>query len=106
AGLANDPGTQRVLETAPILVRLEEAVRRDIHFLARHPTTLFQCLWNSGWWYDGRDARDHFLTADGEFTREFHDDAPWYRIAPRVSEFLQQWKQRRAHWAAGSIWLR
>jgi len=31
---------------------LEEAIRRDMHFIARHPTTLFQCLWNSCWWYD------------------------------------------------------
>ena len=34
------------------LLLLEEALRRDIHFIDRHPTTLFQCLWNSCWWYD------------------------------------------------------
>lgn len=35
---------------------LKEALRRDIHFIARHareyPQALFQCLWNSCWWYD------------------------------------------------------
>ena len=29
---------------------LEEAVRRDIHFVALHPTTLFQCMWNLCCW--------------------------------------------------------
>lgn len=35
-----------------MLELLEEAIRRDIHFIARHPTTLFQCMWNTCWWYD------------------------------------------------------
>jgi hypothetical protein len=35
-----------------MLSLLEEAIRRDIHFIARHPTTLFQCMWNTCWWYD------------------------------------------------------
>ena len=48
-----------------ILRLLEEALRRDIHFIARHaqdyPQGLFQCLWNSCWWYDCDDAAVHFL---------------------------------------------
>src|SRR5262249_22491823 len=35
----------------PVLRLLEEAMLTDVYFLARHPTTLFQCLWNRGWWY-------------------------------------------------------
>lgn len=31
---------------------LEEAIRHDIHFLARHLTTLFQSMWNTCGWYD------------------------------------------------------
>jgi hypothetical protein len=46
-----------------ILRLLEEALRRDIHFIARHaqdyPQGLFQCLWNSGWWYDCPEAAQH-----------------------------------------------
>jgi hypothetical protein len=30
-----------------ILSLLEDALRRDVHFIARRPTALFQCLWNS-----------------------------------------------------------
>jgi hypothetical protein len=39
-----------------VLLRLEEALRRDIHFIGRQPTTLFQCLWNSRWWRDCAEA--------------------------------------------------
>jgi hypothetical protein len=35
---------------------LGQALRSDLHFLARHPTTLLQCLWNRCWWYDSPQA--------------------------------------------------
>src|SRR5262245_49965479 len=44
----------------PILGLLGEALRRDLHFIDRHPSCLFQCLWNSGWWYDCPDAALHY----------------------------------------------
>ena len=31
-----------------ILKLLDEAIRRDVHFIDRHPTTFFQCMWNTG----------------------------------------------------------
>jgi WD40 repeat protein len=40
---------------------LEEAIRRDIHFIARHPRTLFQCMWNTCWWYDCPEAAKHYV---------------------------------------------
>ncbi len=43
-----------------ILALLDEAIRRDVHFIDRHPTTLFQCLWNSCWWYDCPEAAAHY----------------------------------------------
>ena len=42
-----------------ILKLLDEALHRDAHFIDRHPTTLFQCLWNSCWWYDCPAADSH-----------------------------------------------
>src|SRR5262249_51219358 len=43
---------------------LDEALRRDLHFIDGHrgdyPQGLFQCLWNSGWWYDCPAAAAHF----------------------------------------------
>lgn len=41
------------------LALIEEALRRDIHFIERHPTTLFQCMWNTCWWYDCPEAAKH-----------------------------------------------
>lgn len=42
-----------------ILALLDEAIRRDVPFVERHPTTLFQCLWNSCWWYDSPERFMH-----------------------------------------------
>ena len=47
-----------------ILTLLDEALRRDVHFIDRHPTTLFQCLWNSCWWYDCPEASAHYQGPD------------------------------------------
>ena len=42
--------------TCKLVKLLEQAIRYDIQFVSRHPTTLFQCVWNSGWWYDCPEA--------------------------------------------------
>ncbi len=39
---------------------LVEAIRIDANFVHRHPTALFQCLWNRCWWYDSVEARQHY----------------------------------------------
>jgi WD40 repeat protein/tetratricopeptide (TPR) repeat protein len=48
-----------------ILVQLANALRPDIHFIARHardyPQGLFQCLWNNAWWYDCPEAAQHYV---------------------------------------------
>ncbi len=57
-----------------ILKLLDEAIRRDVHFIDRHPTTLFQCLWNTCWWYDCAEAAGHYDKPDG---------GPWELPEPR-----------------------
>lgn len=42
-----------------ILNLLCEAMRRDVNFIERHPTTLFQCLWNTCWWHDCSELSSH-----------------------------------------------
>jgi hypothetical protein len=39
---------------------LGQALRLDINVIARHPTTLFQCLWNRCWWHDSPEAAGHY----------------------------------------------
>lgn len=53
-----------------IMKLLDEALRRDIHFISGHhadyPQALFQCLWNSGWWYDCTEADDHLELSESD----------------------------------------
>lgn len=65
----------------PVLRLLEEALRGDIHFLARHPSTLFQCLWNRGRWYNGPGSRE-------------------------LTELLEAWRTQRDRERPGALWLR
>ncbi len=56
-----------------ILRLLDEAIRRDIHFIARHANdysqALFQCLWNSCWWYDYQEAVEHYEKSKARWSR-------------------------------------
>jgi hypothetical protein len=66
-----------------LLGLLEEALRADIHFLVRHPSCLFQCLWNQGWWYDCAEAARHYESSpDGAAARP-----PWEDGGPRLCSF-------------------
>src|SRR5260370_41433918 len=55
---------------------IEQAVRMDLHFLGRHPTCLFQCLWNSGWWDDCPEAEQHYEPPEGGWQ---DGGPPWRR---------------------------
>jgi len=57
---------KRILEAMPtdhpvqrILILLENALNHHILFVSNHPTTLFQCLWNSLWWYCCSETKHH-----------------------------------------------
>src|SRR6476659_6510225 len=69
-----------------ILKLLDEAFRRDVHFIDRHPTTFFQCMWNTCWWYDCPEAAGHY---------ESSSDEPWERREPRLSSLLAGWRRDR-----------
>src|SRR5262249_10839924 len=111
-----------------LLGLLEEAVRRDIHFIARHPTALFQCLWNSGWWYDCPEAAAHYhlgLRLSGKQSRsvwrrlafwlkslvkpEDQPQArmlPWDPPGPKLSVLLQRWRAEKERVRPEFVWLR
>jgi hypothetical protein len=84
-----------------ILGLLGEALRRDIHFIARHaqdyPQALFQCLWNSCWWHDSAEASQHFQTEQG----------PWNSSnQQRLCDLLEHWRREKEHSFSGFRWLR
>jgi WD40 repeat protein len=89
-----------------ILRLLQEALRRDIHFITRHaqdyPQGLFQCLWNSCWWYDSLLAAEHYAEPEGGWKGR----PPWQRSGPRLSELLERWREGREHTLPGFRWLR
>src|SRR5688572_25908592 len=86
-----------------ILALLDEAIRRDVHFIDRHPTTLFQCLWNSCWWYDCPEAAGHYDLSQ----RMSKGPLPWeLRPEERLSIVLERWRAERERSMPGFRWLR
>ncbi len=80
-----------------------EAVLRDVHFIARHPTTLFQCLWNSCWWYDSPDAGGHYEEPEGGTAS---GPPPWEQPGPRLASLLEGWRGAKEKATPGFRWLR
>src|SRR5262249_53348770 len=76
-------------------------LRFDTHFIARHPTTLFQCLWNTAWWYDCPEA-ERYYTWDGDAG----NPPPWHRPGPKLSERLEGWRPAKEAAAPGLVWVR
>jgi len=90
-----------------LLPLLDEALRRDIHFVARHAQDysqgLFQCLWNSCWWYDCPEAANYYYLPEDAGPRE---EPPWKRPAPKLSDLLESWHAAKSRAAPGFVWLR
>jgi WD40 repeat protein len=81
----------------------DEAIRRDVHFLDRHSTTLFQCLWNTCWWYDCPAAARHYDPPETGWPPE---GPPWLRSGPRLCALLESWHAARAWASPGLLWAR
>ena len=84
-----------------ILKLLDEAIRRDVHFIDRHPTTFFQCMWKTCWWYDCDEAAEHYEEPDGGWATQ----PPWRRSG-RISSQLQRWNAEKSAATPGFRWLR
>jgi WD40 repeat protein len=84
-----------------LLALLEEALRRDLSFLARRPGALFQCLWDSGWWYDAPGAAPHYEPAGAGA-----GVPPWDRAGPKLSALLEEWRAAKERAGGGFVWLR
>lgn len=84
-----------------ILRLLDEALRRDIHFIARHsqdyPQGLFQCLWNSCWWYDCPEAAKHYVPPW---------EPPGTGLHAGLSQLMKHWRESKEKAQSGFVWLR
>jgi len=86
------------------LVRLlEQALGLDIYFIARHPTVLFQFLWNRCWWYDSPEAARHYDPPPGGWPPE---GPPWRRPGPKLCTLMERWREAREQRKPNSAWLR
>jgi len=80
---------------------LEEAIRRDIHFIAHHPTTLFQCMWNTCWWYDCPDAAQHYEKPEGGWA----SCQSWMHSGPKLHLLLEVWRNARENVEIDMRWI-
>ena len=101
----------RAIEAMPLdhaarrhLRLIEQALRSDLHFLARHPTALFQCLWNRCWWYDCPAAAAHHDPPPGGWPA---DGPPWGQPgADRLATLLESWHAAKQRRTPAFTWLR
>jgi len=88
-----------------LLRLLDEAVRRDIHFVDRHPTTLFQCLWNTCWWYDCPEAGEHYEESEGGGA-DAVENKPLSQAPIGLSRSMEVWRTKKQELTPGFFWAR
>jgi WD40 repeat protein len=86
-----------------IIKLLDEAIRSDAHFIAGHPTTLFQCLWNSCWWYDCPEAEQHYVTPIDGWPEP---GPPWQNKKEKLYTMLEKWRKQIQRELHGKCWVR
>ena len=90
-----------------IFFLLDEALRRELHFIDRHrddyPQGLFQCLWNNAWWYDSAHASNWYDPPNDGWSTE---GPPWERIGRKLSSLLESWRTAIESTQPGVRWLR
>ena len=87
--------------TTSIIALLQEAIRRDLLFLSNHPTSLFQVLWNSCWWYDCPGFADHYTVRRRTGQRERRRDHDQL-----MSAVVQRWRFQKHRRGVFFPWLR
>jgi WD40 repeat protein len=81
----------------------QQAIRADLHFLARHPSSLFQCLWNRCWWYNAPAAGLHYQDQD---ERNAPADSMSEQAPAGIHELLESWRKESERAAREFVWLR
>ena len=84
-----------------ILKLLDEAIRRDVHFIDRHPTTVFQCLWHNAWWFDCPEGARFY----GKTETEPVESSAASR-ASKLHTLLESWKEAKTDSTPGFWWVR
>ncbi len=82
---------------------LDEALRRDLRFIADHPETLFQCLWNSAWWHDAPESVAHYELPPGV---SITTAASQGQVKRKLCELLRDWRTAKDSQTPGFFWVR
>lgn len=89
---------------------IDEAVRRDVHFIDRRPTTLFQCVWNTGRWADDGAAPESPAESAGWWAKVKMALGMSARPArPRretPADMLERWRAAKDAATPGFLWAR
>jgi len=85
-----------------LLELLEEAIHRDIQFIDRHPTMLFQCLWNTCWWYDCPEAAGHYQKPE----KDWKEPPPWEKPGLKLHVLMEGWRMGKSTVTPGFYWIR
>jgi WD40 repeat protein len=86
-----------------LIYLLSEVLRLDVQFIARHPSTLFQCCWNRGWWHDAPQAAHFYVEPGGGWPVT---GPPWQRPGEKIHKFMEQWRAGKEKAEPGFAWLR
>lgn len=90
-----------------LLKLLDEAIRRDIHFIAHHredyPQALFQCAWNNGWWYDCPEAVQPVVAHTGHLEAKLPSEYP---ETVQLSSCLVFWRENKTRTFPELLWIR
>jgi WD40 repeat protein len=82
-----------------ILQLLARSIGINIDSIARHPSMLFQCLWNTGWWYDASGT-------DSYYDRSTSVTGSRPSGGGELSRLLEAWRRVFEDRIPRTLWLR
>ena len=89
------PGVRVSRKTVRLMSR---ALEMEAPFVHQHPQSVFQTLWNLGYWHDAPEAERHYVAL------EAGDHAPWRESGDKLYRLMEHWRQQRE--VKGGVWCR
>jgi len=102
SAVTNIPGDSNSKHLIDLLSR---AINHDIYFIVIHKATLFQCLWNSCWWYDCPE-KNKFYEGVEKHSLHNHGLLPNTPQNKKLCELLEEWQQLKQLTTPNVVWIR
>ncbi len=78
-----------------------DALNQNANFVSRHPTVLFQNLWNALWWYDCPQLKHHSDPTDQDASNTPMLKSPLYLMAGRWLLQCKRVNATESYWVRG-----